>query len=137
MPIHDSDGIRRILQEARTIAVVGASQKPWRDSNNIAHFLMRKGYTVYPVNPKYTEIDGVRCYPDVKSIPEKVDIVDVFRQSSAVPEVVTDAIAAGAKILWLQYGVIHEEAAARAEQAGLKVVMDHCIAVDHRQMLHS
>jgi predicted CoA-binding protein len=137
MPIHDSDGIRKILQEARTIAVVGASPKPWRDSNSISHFLVGKGYTVYPVNPKYTEIEGAQCYPDVKSIPEKIDIVDVFRQSTAIPGVVTDAIAAGAKILWLQYGVIHEVAAAEAEQAGLKVVMDHCIAVDHRQLLPS
>ena len=137
MPIHDTGTIKQILQEAKTIAVVGASQKPWRDSNSIARFLMRKGYTVYPVNPNYSEIDGVPCYPDLRSIPGKVDIVDVFRQSSAVPEVVADAIAAGATTLWLQYGVIHEEASAQAEQAGMKVVMDHCIAVDHRQLLPS
>lgn len=137
MPIHDEHTIKKLLEEARTIAVVGASQKPWRDSNSIAQFLVRKGYSVYPVNPKYKEIDGAVCYPDVRSIPEKIDIVDVFRQSSAVPEVVEDAIAAGAKTLWLQYGVVHEEAAEVAERAGLTVIMDRCIAVDYRQLIHS
>ncbi len=137
MPIHDERAIKTILENARTIAVVGASQKPWRDSNGIAQFLVDKGYRVYPVNPKYTEVDGVPCYPDVKSIPERIDIVDVFRQSSAVPEVVVDTIAAGAKTLWLQYGVVHEAAAEEAERAGLNVIMDRCIAVDYRQLIHS
>lgn len=136
MPIEDEHTIRQILEESRTIAVVGASQKPWRDSNSIARFLIRQGYVVYPVNPRYEEIDGVKCYPDVKSIPARIDIVDVFRQSSAVPDIVDDAVSAEAKILWLQFGVIHEEAAEKAEQAGLQVIMDHCIAVDHRQLVH-
>ncbi|MGH2569058.1 MAG: CoA-binding protein, partial [Bacteroidota bacterium] len=108
MPINEEKTIKKILEDARTIAVVGASQKPWRDSNSIADFLARKGYTVYPVNPRYEEIDGARCYPDVKSIPATIDIVDVFRQPSAVPEIVRDAIAARAKTLWLQFGVVHE-----------------------------
>jgi predicted CoA-binding protein len=136
MPIHDEEKIKQILEESRTVAVVGASQKPWRDSNSIAHFLVKRGYTVYPVNPKYEEIDGMKCYPDVKSIPAKIDIVDVFRQSSAVPDIVEDAMRADAKTLWLQYGVIHEQAAERAEKAGLQVIMDRCIAVDYRQLVH-
>ena len=136
MPIQDDENIKKILEESRTVAVVGASQKAWRDSNSIARFLVRKGYTVYPVNPKYDEVDGAQCYPDVKSIPASIDIVDVFRQSSAVPEVVEDAVNAGAKTIWLQFGVIHEQAAERAEQAGLQVVMDRCIAVEYRQLVH-
>lgn len=136
MPIEDTDTIRKILQEARTIAVVGASEKPWRDSNSIARFLKHKGYTVYPVNPNYREIDGEQCYPDLASIPAPIDIVDVFRQPSAVPEIVKEAVAIGAKTLWLQYGVVHEQAAAEAERSGLQVIMDRCIAVDYRQLLH-
>jgi predicted CoA-binding protein len=115
---------------------VGASEKPWRDSNSIAHFLKRKGYTVYLVNPNYREIGGEQCYPDLQSIPAAVDIVDVFRQPSAVPEIVKEAAAIGARTLWLQYGVIHEQAAAEAERAGMQVIMDRCIAVDHRQLIH-
>ena len=137
MPINDEGIIKKILEKARTVAVIGASQKPWRDSNTIAQFLVRKGYTIYPVNPNYSEIDGVKSYPTIQSIPAKIDIVDVFRQSSAVPEIVDDAIKAGATTLWLQFGVIHEEAAETAERSGLNVIMDHCIAVDHRQLIHS
>ncbi|HEY4613672.1 MAG TPA: CoA-binding protein [Bacteroidota bacterium] len=136
MPINDETTIKKILEESRTIAVVGASQKPWRDSNSIARFLARKGYTVYPVNPKYDEINGEKCYPDIKSVPANIDIVDVFRQPSAVPEIVAQAIEAGAKAIWLQYGVIHEQAAEQAEKAGLRVIMDRCIAVDYRQFMH-
>lgn len=136
MPIEDADTIKKILQEARTIAVVGASEKPWRDSNSIMHFLKRMGYTVFAVNPKYREIDGGPCYPDLASIPGAIDIVDVFRQPAAVPEIVKEAVAVGAKTLWLQYGVVHEQAAAEAERAGLQVIMDRCIAVEHRQLLH-
>jgi predicted CoA-binding protein len=136
MPIEDADTIRKILQKARTIAVVGASVKPWRDGNSIMHFLKRKGYTVYPVNPKYREIDGEPCYPTLASIPAAIDIVDVFRQPSEVPRVVQEAIAIGAKTLWLQLGVVHEQAAEEAERAGLQVIMDRCIAVEHRQLFH-
>jgi len=136
MPIVDDRAIKKILEDARTIAVVGASQKPWRDSKSIADFLMRKGYTVYPVNPRYSEIDGATCYPDVRSIPAPVDIVDVFRQPSAVPDIVRDAIVARAKTLWLQLGVVNEEAANAAEEAGLQVIMDRCISVDYRQLIH-
>lgn len=134
MPLEDDESLRTLLKKTRTIAVVGASDKPWRDSNSIASFLMERGYTVFPVNPGHAEILGVRCYPDLKSIPEAIDMVDVFRRPEAVPAVVDDAIAANAKSLWLQLGVIHEEAARKAEEHGLSVVMDRCIAIEHRRL---
>ncbi len=135
MPIEDDATIRGILTDSRVIAVVGASPKPYRDSNSIARFLEDKGYTVYRVNPQYQTIDDKPCYPDLASVPEPIDIVDVFRRSEAVPEIVDEALAAKAKTLWLQFGVVHEEAAATAEQGGMHVVMDHCIAVDHRRFV--
>ena len=135
MPIEDDSKIKQILEDAKVIAVVGASTKPWRESNNIADFLIRKGYNVIPVNPRYQEVLGRKCYPDVPSIPLKVDIVDVFRNSDSVGEVVDEAIKAGAKTVWMQLGVINEVAAKKAEAAGVQVVMDHCIAVEHRRLI--
>lgn len=137
MPIEDEDIIRKILTSARTIAVVGASEKPWRDSNSIMQYLMQRGYKVYPVNPAYENILGERCYPDVASIPDRIDIVDVFRNPDAVPEIVADAIAARAGVLWLQLGVVNADAATKAEKHGLQVIMDHCIAVDHRRLIRA
>jgi len=131
----DDAGLRELLSSAATIAVVGASPKPWRDSGSIAQFLAGKGYRVYPVNPKYEEVLGLKCFPDLKSVPEKIDIVDVFRRPGEVDAVVDEAIAVGAKSVWLQLGVINEVAAAKAESAGLKVVMDRCIAVEHRALM--
>lgn len=123
---------KELLEQSRTIAVVGCSDKPYRDSNRIATFLQRQGYKVYPVNPAFDTMLGVRCYPDVKSIPEKVDLVDVFRRSEAIPDIVEDAIAAGAGAIWLQLGITNPEAEERARNAGLDVVSDRCIAVDYR-----
>lgn len=134
MPIDDDDVIRRILENAKTIAVVGASVKPWRDSNSIMQFLMLVGYKVFPVNPNYSEVLGIRCVPLLSEVPEKVDIVDVFRQPEAVGGIVDEAIAVGAKAIWLQLGVVNEEGAAKAERAGLSVVMDHCIRVDYQRL---
>ena len=130
----DTD-IRSILSSAKTIAVVGASPKPWRDSGSIAQFLAGKKYTVYPVNPNYEEVLGMKCYPDLKSIPEKIDIVDIFRNSNEVEPVVDDAIAVGAKCVWMQLGVVNERAAAKAEAVGMKVIMDRCIAIEHRALM--
>jgi uncharacterized protein len=135
MPIEDDHTLREILTAAKTIAVVGASEKPWRDSHRIFLFLKQKGYTVFPVNPAYREIDGIPCYPTVQSIGEKIDIVDVFRRSDAVDEVVQDAAAAHAAVLWLQLGVINAGAARHAEDAGMQVVMDHCIAVEYSRLM--
>jgi predicted CoA-binding protein len=135
MPIEDDITIRTILTAAKTIAVVGASNKPYRDSNRIAAYLKRKGYRVFLVNPTYSEIDGEPCFPGLASIGAMIDIVDVFRNSDAVPEIVDEAIAVHAKTMWLQLGVIHVQAAQRAEAAGVRVVMDHCIAVDHSRLV--
>jgi predicted CoA-binding protein len=135
MPIEDDHTIKEILTKAKTIAVVGASEKPWRDSHRIFLFLKQKGYTVIPVNPAYLEINGVKCFPTVQSIRETIDIVDVFRNSDAVGEVANDAIAAHARVLWLQLGVVNTGTVQQAEAAGMQVVMDRCIAVDYSRLI--
>ena len=127
--------LQQLLTETKTIAVIGASPKPWRDSGSISEYLNRQGYTVFPVNPKYDEVLGMKCYHDLKSIPEKIDLVDIFRNPDEIGPVIDEAIAVGAKAVWMQLGVINEKAAAKAEKAGLKVVMDRCIAVEHRTLL--
>lgn len=129
------EDIRSLLMSAKTIAVVGASPKPWRDSGSIAEFLSRKGYTVFPVNPKYQDVLGMKCFPDLYSVPAKIDIVDIFRNPDDVEPVIDEAIAVGARCVWMQLGVINEHAAAKAEAAGLDVVMDKCIAVEHRALV--
>lgn len=123
---------REILEESKVIAVVGCSNDSKRDSNMIAAFLVRQGYKVYPVNPTIDSALGMRSFPDVRSIPERVDIVNVFRRPDAVPAVVEDAIAAGARTIWLQLGVSNDEAEQRAASAGLEVVSELCIAVEYR-----
>ena len=128
--------LKELLTKSKTIAVVGASPKPWRDSGSIADFLNKKGYKVFPVNPKYDEVLGMKCYPGLKSIPEKIDIVDIFRNPDEVEPVIDEAIAVGAKAVWMQLGVVNESAASKAEKAGLKVVMDRCIAVEHRALMN-
>ncbi len=133
--ITGDDEIRSVLSEAKTIAVVGASPKPWRDSGSIAQFLAGKNYTVYPVNPKYKEVLGMICYPDLKSLPRKIDIVDIFRNSNEVAPIVDEAIEIGARCIWMQLGVVNEQAAAKAEAAGLTVIMDRCIAIEHRALM--
>jgi predicted CoA-binding protein len=127
------DDIRRILGEARTIAVVGASSNPERSSNGIMAKLLRAGYHVIPVNPNETEVLGQKAYPSLRAIPaaEKVDLVNVFRRASETPAVADDAVAIGARVLWLQQGIVNEDAAARAERGGLVVVQDACIGVLH------
>jgi uncharacterized protein len=126
-----------ILQSARTIAVVGLSGKRYRPSYGVAEYLKRSGYRVIPVNPEESEVLGERSYPDLDSVPGEVDVVDIFRRSEFVPEVVEAAIRKGAKVVWMQEGVIHEEAARRAREAGLTVVMDRCILKDHRRLAHA
>ncbi len=126
--------IAEILQSCRTIAVVGLSSKRFRPSYGVAEYLQRAGYRIIPVNPQESEVLGERCYPDLDSIPEPVDLVDIFRRPEFVPEIVEAAIRKGAKAVWMQEGVVHEEAAARAERAGLAVVMDRCILKDHQRL---
>jgi predicted CoA-binding protein len=126
--------IPEILQSARTIAVVGLSSKRYRPSYGVAEYLQRAGYRIIPVNPEETEVLGEKSYPDLASIPEAIDIVDIFRRSEFVPDIVEAAIRKGAKAIWMQEDVIHAEAARRAEAAGLDVVMDRCILKDHRRL---
>lgn len=135
MPISDEEVIRKILLGAKTIALVGASIKPWRDSNKIMKYLLQQGYEVIPVNPKYSEVLGMSCIPSLPEIPEELDIVDVFRRAEAVGPIADDAIALRAKTLWMQLGIVNEKAAGRAEEAGLNVIMDRCIMVEHRRLL--
>ncbi|MEW6291923.1 MAG: CoA-binding protein [Pseudomonadota bacterium] len=134
MIINDDAGIRRILETHKVIAMVGLSPKEDRPSNIVARYLMALGYTVIPVNPGQREILGQPCYASLRDIPVKVDMVDVFRNAADVPPLAADAIAIGAKSLWLQLGVINPEAAAAAAAAGLDVVMDRCPKIDHARL---
>jgi predicted CoA-binding protein len=121
----------RILQSYRRIAMVGLSANPMRPSHFAAIYMLSKGYDIIPVNPRETQILGPECYASVRDVPGQVEIVDIFRERSAVPAIVEDAIALGAKVVWMQLGIIHEEAAERAQQAGLEVVMDRCVKIEH------
>lgn len=126
--------IAAIIKQYRTIAVVGLSPEPSRPSYQVAQYLQDQGYRIIPVNPKCQEILGQRCYPNLRAIPEPVDIVDIFRQVEAIPGIVDEAIAIGAKVVWMQLGLEHPEAAARARQAGLQVVMNRCLKVEHARL---
>ena len=126
------DPITELLKTSRTIAVVGLSSKRSRPSYGVAEYLQSVGYRIIPVNPNESEVLGEKSYPALEAIPEKVEIVDIFRRPEAVPEVVESAIRIGAKAVWMQEGVMHPEAAERARQAGLAVVMDLCIFREHR-----
>ena len=126
-----------LLKSAKVIAVVGYSDKPFRTSNNIGNYLRQAGYRVYPVNPTISEVDGLRVYPNLAEIPEPIDIVNVFRRAEFLGAVVDEAIVVKAKAVWAQLGVVDKDAARRAEQAGLQMVMDRCIMVDHRMLISS
>lgn len=127
--------IKRILKEYKTIAVVGLSQNEDRPSYNVAKYLKSKGYRIIPVNPNANEVLGEVSYPDLKLIPENVDIVDIFRRSEDVPPVVDEAIAIGAKVVWMQEGIINNEAAEWARKAGLEVIMDRCMLKEHMKLI--
>jgi predicted CoA-binding protein len=124
-----------ILRSAQTIAVVGLSNKRMRPSYGVSEYMQQVGYRIIPVNPRETEVLGEKAYTDLESIPEPVDIVNIFRRSDAVPPIVDSAIRIGAKAVWMQEGVIHEEAAEKARAAGLQVIMDRCILKEHRKMI--
>lgn len=127
--------IREILLTARTVAIVGLSPNELRPSNFVGFYLQRHGYRIVPVNPREREILGEVCYPSLTEIPFPVDVVDVFRQPDAVPAIAKEAVQIGAKMLWLQFGVINYEGAAIAEHGGLTVVMDRCMKVEHARYL--
>ena len=130
----DINTLRRILHESRTIAVVGLSADWFRPSYFAAKYMQEHGYRVIPVNPKYESILGEKCYKSLRDIPEKVDLVDVFRKSNDVMPIAEEAIAIGAKVLWQQLGVKNEAAAAKARAAGLEAVMDRCVKIEHGRL---
>lgn len=121
----------QIIQNAKSVALVGVSANPLRSSNFVATYLVRTPLTTYPVNPAYDEVLGLRCYPTLHDLPEAPDIVDIFRRPEAIPGVVDEAIAVGAKVVWFQLGLRHDEAAAKALEAGLRVVQDRCLKIEH------
>ena len=127
--------MKDILLSTKTIASVGLSSNTEKESYWIASYLKEQGYRVIPVNPTATEILGEKAYPDLGSVPEKIDVVQVFRRSEDVPPVVDDAIRVGAKVVWMQEGIVNEEAAQKARQAGLQVVMDACMRATHRRLI--
>ena len=129
-----SDEIREILEKNKTIAVVGLSDKPERDSYRVADYMKEHGYRIVPVNPSKDEILGEKSYPDLKSIPFAVDMVDIFRKVDAIPKVVDEAIGISAKVVWMQLGLAHNASAEKARDAGLKVVQSKCLKVEHKKL---
>lgn len=132
--IDDIPGLRRVLARYRSIAVVGLSANWYRPSYFAAKYLKDHGYRIVPVNPAYSEVLGERCYPSLRELPEPVDVVDCFRRAADIPPIVEDAIHIGAKLLWLQLGVINHDAARKAHDAGLEVVMDRCMKIEHARL---
>jgi len=127
--------LAKLLRETKTIAVVGLSSNPMRPSFGVSRFLQRQGYRIIPVNPNETEVLGERAYPSVKEVPEQVDIINIFRRPARVPEIIDDALAKGARCIWMQEGVVNHEAARKAEEAGMSVVMDRCILKEMARLL--
>ena len=127
--------IHKVLRDSKTIAVVGLSPKPHRPSHQVASYLMEVGYTIIPVNPGQSNILGRTCYPNLRAIPTPVDMVDIFRRQEAVLPIVEDAISIGAQFIWMQEGIVNKEAAAKAESAGLTVIMNRCTKIDHMNLL--
>lgn len=132
--IDDAAGLRRILMQNRTIAVVGLSANWHRPSYFAAKYMLEHGYTVIPVNPAYKEVLGQACYPTLRDVPQKVDMVDCFRRAEDIPAIADEAIGIGARVLWMQLGVINPEAARKAEAAGLEVVMDRCVKIEYARL---
>ncbi len=123
-----------LLRSAKTVAVVGISEKENRDSHRVAKYLKDHGYKIIPVNPKLQEVLGEPCYPDLKAVPDHIDVVDIFRSTDAIPGIVDEAIAVGAGSVWMQLGLAHDEAAAKARKAGLAVVMNRCMKIEHARL---
>ena len=136
MPIVDDiPGLRRILTQSRTLAVVGLSAQWYRPSYFAAKYMQDHGYRIIPVNPRYSEVLGQKCYPDLRTIPEPIDIVDCFRKPGEIGPIADDAIAIRARVLWMQLGIVNEEAARRAVAAGLDVVLNRCVKIEHARIL--
>jgi len=133
--VDDIAGLRRILQDCRTIAVVGLSANWYRPSYFAAKYMQDKGYRIVPVNPNYTEVLGEKCYADLRAIPDPVDIVDCFRKTEEMVPIARDAVAIHARVLWMQLGIRNLDAAKIANDAGLDVVMDRCVKIEHARIL--
>lgn len=133
--LDDLQVVKKLIQETKTIAVVGLSPKVARPSNMVARYLLEVGFTIIPVNPGQDEILGLRCYANLKEIGQKIDMVDIFRRSEDVLPIVEDAIEVGAQAIWMQQGIRNQQAAELAKKAGLHVVMDRCLKVDHQQLV--
>ena len=132
--MNDINTLRRILIENKRVAIVGLSDDWSRPSNFVGKYLLEHGFEVIPVNPKYDEVLGQKCYADLKDIPTPVDIVDLFQRSDRIPPFVDDAIKIGAKVVWMQLGIVNEEAAQKARDAGLEVVMDRCVKIEYARL---
>jgi len=135
LPNISDDDLKKLLQDVRSIAVVGLSVDPSKPSNRVASYLKQHGYHIIPVNPAAEEILGEKSYPDLKSIPEPIDVVDVFRRSEFLPPIADQAVAVGAKVLWMQEGITNKEAAKKAENGGLKVIQDACMLKEHSRLI--
>ena len=135
MAVTEAESITELLKNAKTIAVVGLSDSPFRSSYGVSEYMQSKGYRIIPVNPLIRESLGVKAYASLSDVPERIDIVNVFRRSEHVPEVVEEAIRLRVPAIWMQEGVVHEAAAEKARQAGIFVVMDRCILKEHRRLL--
>ncbi len=133
-PSPDKGLAAELLKKAKTVAVVGISYKEDRDSHKVAKYLKEHGYKIIPVNPGLKEVLGEPCYPNLKSIPEHIDVVDVFRNIEAIPGIVDEAISVGAGSVWMQLGLKHDEAAKKARNAGIPVVMDLCMKIEHARL---
>jgi uncharacterized protein len=133
--VDDIAGLRRILATSRVIAVVGLSGNWYRPSYFAAKYMQEHGYRIIPVNPNYTEVLGEKCYPDVASIPERIDVVDCFRKPDEMPPLAREAVAKGAKVLWMQLGIRNDEAAKIADAAGLDVVQNRCMKIEHARIM--
>ena len=133
--VDDIAGLRRILAQSRTLAVVGLSANWYRPSYFAAKYMQDHGYRIIPVNPSYTEVLGEKCYPTIAAIPGPIDVVDCFRKAEEIPALARAAVAKGAKVLWMQLGIRNDEAARIARDAGLDVVMDRCVKIEHARIL--
>jgi hypothetical protein len=136
MPLADisDDDLKKLLENSRSIAVVGISTDPAKPSNRVASYLKQHGYHIIPVNPGAEEVLGEKSYPDLKSVPEPIDVVDVFRRPEFLLPIAEEAVAVGAKVLWMQEGIRNEEAAKKAEEGGLTVIQDACMLKEHSRL---
>ena len=131
----DTEEIDRILDSYRNVAIIGLSNNKEKPSYMVGDYLKRHGFRIYPVNPRYETILDERCYPDLLSISDQIDIVDIFRKPAAIPQIVEDAIGCGARVIWMQSGIVNNQAAQRAKEAGLRVIMSRCMMMEHKRFM--